>query len=44
MKGVAAGIESVVRSQDSELISEYLRRMCTESETAAYEWLQKQKK
>ncbi len=44
VKGVASGIESVVRSQDSELISEYLRRMCTESEAAAYEWLQKQKK
>lgn len=44
VKGVASGIESVVRSQDSELISEYLRRMCTESEAAAYECLQKQKK
>ena len=44
MKGVAAGIESVVRSHDSELISEYLRRMRTESEAAAYEGLQKQKK
>ena len=44
VQGVAKGIESVIQSQDSEIIAEYLRRMRTESEAAAYEWLKRQKK
>jgi hypothetical protein len=42
--GIANGIESVIRNQDGELLAEYLRRMRTESEAAAYEWLKKQKR
>ena len=41
---VAKGIASVVQSQDGELLAEYLRRVRTESEAAAYEWLKTQKK
>ncbi len=44
MRGVTNGIESVIRNQDGELLAEYLRRMRTESEAAAYEWLKKQKR
>ena len=44
MRGVTNGIESLIRSQDGDLIAEYLRRVRTESEAAAYEWLKKQKK
>jgi hypothetical protein len=44
MRGVTNGIESLIRSQDGELLAEYLRRMRTESEAAAYEWLKKQKR
>ena len=44
MQGFTNGIESLIRSQDGDLIAEYLRRVRTESEAAAYEWLKKQKK
>ena len=44
MQGFTDGIESLIRSQDGDLIAEYLRRVRTESEAAAYEWLKKQKK
>ena len=44
MRGVTNGIESLIRNQDGELLAEYLRRMRTESEAAAYEWLKKQKR
>jgi hypothetical protein len=44
MQGFTNGIESLIRSQDGDLIAEYLRRMRTESEAAAYEWLKKQKR
>ncbi len=44
MQGFTNGIESLIRSQDGELLAEYLRRMRTESEAAAYEWLKKQKR
>ncbi|MEI7822847.1 MAG: hypothetical protein WCK55_18195 [Verrucomicrobiota bacterium] len=44
MQGFTNGIESVIRNQDGELLAEYLRRMRTESEAAAYEWLKKQKR
>ncbi len=38
------GIQAVTQSQDGELFAEYLRRVRTESESAAYEWLKRQKK
>ena len=44
MQGFTNGIESLIRSQDGDLIAEYLRRVRTESEAAAYEWLKKQKR
>ena len=44
MQGFTDGIESLIRSQDGDLIAEYLRRVRTESEAAAYEWLKKQKR
>lgn len=44
MRGFTNGIESLIRSQDGDLIAEYLRRVRTESEAAAYEWLKKQKR
>ncbi len=44
VREVAKGIESVIQSQDGELIAEYLRRMRNESEAAAYDWLKRQKK
>jgi len=44
VKGITTGIESVIRSQDAELLAEYLRRMRTESEWAAFVWLKTQKK
>ena len=44
MRGFTNGIESLIRNQDGELLAEYLRRVRTESEAAAYEWLKKQKR
>jgi tetratricopeptide (TPR) repeat protein len=41
-KEIASGLERVFKSQNEEVLSEYLRRMRTESEAAAFAWLKKQ--
>ena len=41
---VASGLESLVKSQDGEIVTEYLRRTRTGGEAAAYKWLRKQKR
>ncbi len=43
-KEIASGFDWVIRNQNEEVLSEYLRRMRSGGEPAAYEWLKGQKK
>ncbi len=43
VRDIAAGIEQVLQSHSTEILSEYLRRMRNEGEPAAYAWLKAQK-
>ena len=42
VKEITVGLEQVIRSQNEEVLSEYLRRMRSDGEPAAFEWLKRQ--